>query len=186
MTFDRALGAVFGRIIGITVQCRPERELFVLSSSATEAELSRALADGEFVLVYQPMYALGGLSLVGFEALLRWNHPSLGQVQPDAFLPALEASGLIVEVGRQVLLEACRQMTGWRRTGSPLTMSVNVSARQLSRDGLVDDVREALEQSGLEPTALSIEVAETALLNGPEATARRLHRLKKLGVKVAI
>jgi EAL domain-containing protein (putative c-di-GMP-specific phosphodiesterase class I) len=154
--------------------------------SDTETDLRSALSDGQFQLMYQPIYDLGELSLVGFEALLRWNHPTLGQIQPEAFLPALEASGLIVEVGRWVLLEACGQMAGWRSAGSPLTMSVNVSARQLSRDGLVDDVREALEQSGLEPTALTIEVAETALLNGPEATARRLHGLKNLGVQVAI
>jgi EAL domain-containing protein (putative c-di-GMP-specific phosphodiesterase class I) len=158
----------------------------VPGSSATEVELGRALADGQFVLMYQPIYDLGDLSLVGFESLLRWNHPTLGQMQPDAFLAALEASGQIVEVGRWVLLEACEQMAGWRCTGSPLTVSVNVSARQLSRDGLIDDVRAALEHSGLEPAALTIEVAETALQHNPEAIVRRLHGLKNLGVQLAI
>ncbi len=152
----------------------------------SEVDLRSALVDGQFELVYQPIYDLDELALVGFEALLRWNHPARGQIQPDEFLPALEATGQIVDVGRWVFTEACRQMAAWRGSGSALTVSVNVSAGQLARDGIVEDVRAALELSGLAPAALTVEVAETTLLHNAEASARRLHALKDLGVQVAI
>ena len=95
-------------------------------SSESDVDVRNALVGRQFVLVYQPIYDLDTLSLVGFEALLRWNHPTRGQLAPADFLAALEASGQIVDVGRWVLLEACRQMASWRAAGSSLTVSVNI------------------------------------------------------------
>src|SRR6202030_2866992 len=124
--------------------------------------------------------------LVGFEALIRWQHPTLGGVQPDEFIPLLESSGQIIEVGRWVLGEACAQTAAWRDRGSDLTVAVNVSGRQLDRDVVVEDVREALDRSGLDPAKLVIEITETALMRNVDSAARRLRDLKALGVQVAI
>ncbi len=151
-----------------------------------EFDLRSALQADEFRLVYQPIYNLEDLSLVGVEALIRWDHPTRGEIQPDDFVPLLESSGKIVAVGRWVLLEACRQMASWRAQGSDLTVSVNVSGRQLDRDEIIDDVRDALQASGLDPASLTLEVTETALMRNVEATARRLRELKGLGLQIAV
>ena len=164
----------------------PEMETSVQRRYELELDLRQALGEGQFELVYQPIYDLDELTLVGLEALLRWNHPRRGQLPPADFVPVLESSGQIVDVGRWVLLEACRQMAAWRRTGVQMMVSVNVSPRQLDRDSLVEHVREALAVSGLEPSALTIEVTETALMRNVPETARRLRELKELGVQVAI
>ena len=142
--------------------------------------------DDQFRLVYQPIYDLDDLTMVGVEALIRWEHPTLGEIQPDDFVPLLEASGQIFEVGRWVLLEACKQMVAWRERGSDLIVSVNVSGRQLDHDVIVDHVREALEISGLDPASLTIEITETALMRSVENAVRRLIELKALGVQIAI
>jgi EAL domain-containing protein (putative c-di-GMP-specific phosphodiesterase class I) len=151
-----------------------------------EFDLRGALDAGQFRLVYQPIYNLDDLSLVGVEALIRWQHPTLGEVQPDEFIPLLEASGHIVDVGRWVLHEACRQMAIWHEGGDRLGISVNVSGRQLDRDVIIDDVRAALTASGLMPQDLTIEITETALMRNIDLTARRLRDLKTLGVQIAI
>ena len=111
--------------------------------------------------------------------------PEPGEVQPDEFITA-EASGRIIEVGRWVLIEACRQTASWHARGNDLRVSVNVSGRQLDHDDVVDDVRDALMLSGLDPRLLTVEVTETALMRNTEMTARRLRQLKALGVKLAI
>jgi diguanylate cyclase (GGDEF)-like protein len=151
-----------------------------------ELDLRGALDAGEYRLMYQPIYGLADLTPIGFEALLRWEHPVHGMLPPNEFIPLLESSGQIVEVGRWVLHEACRQVAAWRRTAPQLTMSVNVSARQLDRETIIDDVRDALMLADLEPAALTIEITETALMTNVEATARRLQALKRLGVSIAI
>jgi diguanylate cyclase (GGDEF)-like protein len=151
-----------------------------------EFDLRSALEAGQFHLVYQPIYNLDDLDLVGVEALIRWDHPTLGEIQPDEFIPLLESSGQIVDVGRWVLLEACVQMAAWRERGSDLTISVNVSGRQLDRDTILDHVRAALEISHLEAAMLTLEITETALMRNVDATARRLAQLKDLGVQIAI
>jgi EAL domain-containing protein (putative c-di-GMP-specific phosphodiesterase class I) len=107
-------------------------------------------------------------------------------VQPNDFIPLLEETGLIVEVGRWVLQEACRQGAHWRDTGHPVGVAVNVSARQLETDEFIGDVRQALSRSGLEPQALTLEITETTIMRNSELTARRLHALKQLGVRIAI
>ncbi len=151
-----------------------------------EFDLRGALESHQYRLMYQPIYNLDDLSIIGVEALLRWEHPTRGTVQPDDFIPVLEATGQILDVGRWVLREACTQMAAWRARGSDLIVSVNVSARQLDHDVIVQDVRDALTESGLDPAALTIEVTETALMRNVDTTARRLAELKALGIQVAI
>jgi diguanylate cyclase (GGDEF)-like protein len=165
---------------------RPGMDTDIRQGYELEFDLRRALEDRQFRLVYQPIYNLDDLSLVGVEALLRWEHPVLGLLQPDKFIRLLESSGQIVQVGRWVLIEACRQMAAWHARGTVIAVSVNVSGRQLDHDVVVDHVREALELSGLDPAMLTLEITETALMRDTETSARRLSELKALGVQLAI
>ena len=151
-----------------------------------EMDLRVALQNDEFFLVYQPTFDLRDMNPTGLEALIRWNSPARGVVQPDDFIPTLEETGLIVEVGKWVLEEACRQGAKWREAGHPIGMADNVSARQLDTDEFVSEVRDALTQSGLEPSALTLEITETALMRNADQTARRLVAIKALGVRLAI
>ncbi|MFI5003846.1 MAG: putative bifunctional diguanylate cyclase/phosphodiesterase [Solirubrobacterales bacterium] len=151
-----------------------------------EMDLREALENGEFLLVYQPTLDLSDMTPNGVEALIRWKHPVRGTVQPNDFIPLLEETGLITEVGRWVLQEACRQGAAWRAAGYPISMAVNVSGRQLDTDQLVGDIEGALAQSGLDPGALTIEITETTLMRNIEETARRLAVIKALGVRIAI
>ena len=168
---------------------RPEMETEVRYRYELEFDLHSALDNDEFHLLYQPIYNVADLSLVGVEALIRWQHPIRGLVQPDDFIPLLEANGRIVEVGRWVLREACRQLKAWpaQHLGAvTLKMSVNVSGRQLERDGILDDVARALTMSGIDPGQLTLEITETALMKDIGRAARRLHELKTLGVQISI
>jgi diguanylate cyclase (GGDEF)-like protein len=151
-----------------------------------EMDLRGALERDEFRLVYQPTLDLSRMTPTGVEALIRWVHPERGTVQPDAFIPLLEDTGLITDVGRWVLAEACRQAAVWRRAGHPIAMAVNVSARQLDSDQLIEDIEAALAGAALEADALTIEITETTLMRNVEETARRLIRIKDLGVRIAI
>jgi diguanylate cyclase (GGDEF)-like protein len=151
-----------------------------------EVDLRSALAAEQFRLVYQPIYNLDTLTVVGAEALLRWEHPTDGLLAPDDFIPILEQTGLIREVGAWVLRQACAQMAAWHSRGDSLKISVNVSGRQLDDDCIVDHIRQALDASGLDPTSLIIEVTETALMRDTEASVQRLHTIKRLGVGVAV
>ncbi|MDQ2749316.1 MAG: EAL domain-containing protein [Actinomycetota bacterium] len=164
----------------------PEMQTKISRRIDLEFDLRSAVASGEFRLVYQPIYNLDDLTMVGVEALLRWDHPSLGAVPPDEFIPILEQTGQIRSVGRWVLRQACDQMTTWHARGNDLDVSVNVSGRQLDDDGIIEDVRDALRISGLDPTSLIIEVTETALMHDTEATSLRLQAIKQLGVRIAI
>lgn len=156
------------------------------SRMVLEMDLRAALADEQFFLLYQPILDLRTMAATGVEALLRWESPTRGLVQPNDFVPVLEETGLIVEVGRWVLHAACEQGAAWHRAGNPIEIAVNVSARQLDHDDLVDDVRDAVSGSGMRPEALTIEVTETAIMRNAEATARRLAKIKELGVRIAI
>jgi diguanylate cyclase (GGDEF)-like protein len=151
-----------------------------------EMDLADALAEEQLFLVYQPTFDLKSERTTGVEALLRWRHAERGVIGPDVFIPIAERSGLILSIGRWVLHMATRQAAGWRAAGHELSISVNVSGRQLDHDELIDDVRSALEESGMEPSALTVEITETALMKDPEATARRLNAIKELGVRVAV
>jgi diguanylate cyclase (GGDEF)-like protein len=151
-----------------------------------EMDLAEALEQRQLFLLYQPTFDLRSESMIGVEALLRWRHPTRGTLPPAEFIPLAEESGLIVPIGRWVLDEACRQAATWHAQGHRLGVSVNVSARQLDADELIDDVRHALRESGLEAERLTLEVTETALMRDTEATAGRLRALKALGVRIAI
>jgi len=150
------------------------------------SELDAGLATGQFALLYQPIVDLTDLRIEGVEALIRWNHPTKGLITPDRFIPVLEDSGQIVEVGRWVLDEACAQLARWRRLGRRLSMSVNASMRQLESDTFVQDVDDALAAHGLDPDDLVIEITETVLMKDAHATVDRLASLKQLGVRIAI
>jgi diguanylate cyclase (GGDEF)-like protein len=151
-----------------------------------EMDLREALENGEFFLAYQPTINLTDMTPTGVEALIRWKHPVRGIVQPDDFIPLLEETGLITEIGGWVLYEACAQGATWRAAGYPIAMAVNVSARQLDTDQLIADIEIALSNSDLDPQALTIEITETALMRNAEETARRLAAIKRLGVRIAI
>ncbi len=151
-----------------------------------KSDLESALEDNEFSLLYHPIFDLDGIEIQGVEALLRWEHPTRGNIPPDVFIPVLEERGLIVDVGRWVLNESCREAAAWCRHGHGASMSVNVSMRQLESDQLVADVREALTATGLDPAMLILEVTESTLMRDSVATVTRLNNLKELGVKVAI
>jgi diguanylate cyclase (GGDEF)-like protein len=151
-----------------------------------EMDLRVAFENDEFFLVYQPTFNLQDMAPTGMEALIRWRSPVRGVVQPDDFIPLLEETGLICEVGAWVLREACRQGATWRANGYGVGMAVNVSARQLDTDEFVTEVRDALAHSGLDPSALTIEITETTLMQDADETARRLVAIKELGVRIAI
>ncbi len=151
-----------------------------------EMDLREALPNEEFHLVYQPTFGLDNMRPNAVEALIRWQHPRRGLVQPDAFIPLLEETGLIAEVGAWVLKEACRQSATWKTAGYPIDVAVNVSGRQLDDDRLIADIEGALSASGLAAAALTIEITETTLMRNTEETARRLAAIKQLGVRIAI
>jgi diguanylate cyclase (GGDEF)-like protein len=159
---------------------------FIQNRMELEMDLLEALENDEFFLAYQPTIDLGDMSPTGVEALIRWNHPKRGVIQPEGFLPLLEESGLITEIGCWVLEKACAQGAEWRAAGYPIGMAVNVSARQLDTDQITTDIEAALSRSGLDPEALTIEVTETTLMRNIEETASRLAEIKALGVQIAI
>jgi diguanylate cyclase (GGDEF)-like protein len=164
----------------------PEMQTAVLDRVSLESDLRRAIKRDEFFLVYQPILDLRSRRITGVEALIRWQHPTRGVVDPDDFVPQLEQSGLIIPVGRWVLDEACRQLATWNRSGRHFDMSVNVTARQLATDDFVGDVSSILGITGISSESLILEITETTIMNDTDATIERLERLKTLGVRLAI
>mgnify|MGYP001253631910 CR=1 FL=1 len=154
---------------------------------SVEDGLRLALARGEFVLHYQPIVDLAGGAVTGVEALLRWQHPEWGLVAPGRFIQVAEQSGLIVPIGAWVLRRACRQAAAWRDAGvPPVTVSVNLSARQFRKAGLADEIAAALHEAGLEPARLKLEITESLLMDNPQASGALLARLKEMGVTLAL
>lgn len=168
------------------MQFRPDMQEAVQHGIELEFELHSALERDEFRLLYQPIYNIEDLSLIGFEALLRWEHPTFGTVQPDDFIPLLERTGQIVEVGRWVVAEACRQLAAWQRLGTTGTMSVNVSPKEFESGRLVDDVREALAAASLPASALTIQITESSLMRALGTCIEQLVELRAMGVHVAV
>jgi len=168
----------------------PGMHLKALERLDLEAELRHALDTADqFVLLYQPIVQLQTGEVKGIEALVRWNHPQRGMLTPVQFIPLAEETGLIVQLGRWVLREACRQAQVWQATrtgGPPLTLTVNVSGYQLQYDGVVADVRAALADSGLDPRNLVLEITESVLMQQNETILERLRALKAVGVRLAI
>jgi diguanylate cyclase (GGDEF)-like protein len=151
-----------------------------------EVELNTALQDEQLSVLYQPIFDLAAHRVVWLEALLRWEHPTKGEVPPADFIPLAEESGLIVPIGRWVLEEACTQAASWNVAGHRAGVAVKVSPAQLHRDGFATDVRRALQQSGLTPSLLALEIAETTVMLDKEAASRRMEELRQLGVRIAI
>jgi diguanylate cyclase (GGDEF)-like protein/PAS domain S-box-containing protein len=152
-----------------------------------EADLRRALERGDLFLEYQPIVRLSNASVVGMEALLRWRRNG-ELVPPTVFIPVAEESGLIIELGRFVLHEACRQVQEWRGTwaGQRLHLSVNVSGRQIQTPGFVDVVATVLSLTGLDPSSLVLELTESVLMEDPQGAAGTLKDIKRLGVALAV
>ena len=158
----------------------------VLDHRQLELDLRAALDRDEFFLVYQPICSLETRAVTGVEALIRWQHPSRGVVYPDVFIPLLEETGMIVEVGRWVLRTACRASGVVARTRIHLDLAVNVSGKQLDHDSFVIDVHETLASTRLEPSSLTLEITESVAMRDTDDTATRLAEFKALGVRVAI
>jgi diguanylate cyclase (GGDEF)-like protein len=146
-----------------------------------------SLERSEFFLEFQPIFSLGDRRLRGFEALVRWQHPTRGLVAPLDFIPIAEETGFIVPLGRWVLVEACEQLAAWSALpAAHLTLAVNLSRRQLVSPHLVDDVRSALALSGIEPQQLILEVTESGLVEHPEQATSALTELRALGIRIAV
>jgi diguanylate cyclase len=146
-----------------------------------------SLQRSEFFLEYQPQFGLSDGRLVGFEALLRWDHPTLGRVEPDHFVPLAEETGFIVPLGRWVLEAACEQMAAWTSCfGTSVTLAVNVSAHQLQDRNLCDDIRTTLAMTGLGAEQLVLEFTESTLLDDTDETTAMLTQLNAIGVKLAL
>ncbi len=153
-----------------------------------ENDLRRALERDEFCVYYQPIMSLETEALAGFEALVRWNHPERGLVPPDEFIPIAEETGLITEIGAIVLREACSQAREWHRAlgKETLTMSVNLSGKQLTQTNLIQHVQDTLEQTGLNPTCLRLEITESVVMENAELATNTLLQLRRLGVHLSI
>ncbi len=161
----------------------------VMARLELRADLQRALTAGEFELFYQPVVRLNDSAVIGMEALLRWRHPERGLINPDDFIPFAEETGLIVPMGRWVLREACRQAVELQRevpSDPPLTMSVNLSVKQLQHSDVVADVADALTDSGLDPSLLTLEITESVMMSDFDLAISRLRELRERGVRLAM
>ena len=164
----------------------PAMRRAVVARAELEADLRHALDRGEFVVQYQPVVDLDTREVTGAEALVRWRHPRRGLLPPGAFVPLAEETGLIGQLDRWVLEEACRTAAGWQELSPGVTVGVNVTADRFAHTDLVGAVADALADTGLPPHCLTLELTETALVADAEATISRLGALDALGVPVAI
>jgi diguanylate cyclase (GGDEF)-like protein/PAS domain S-box-containing protein len=167
----------------------PTMHEVVVARLGLRADLQRALVNNEFELHYQPVVRLIDGSVCGVEALVRWRHPERGRLAPDQFIPFAEETGLIVPIGRWVLREGCRKGALIHQAfpvTPPMTMSINLSVKQLQHSDIVGDVRDALEESGLQPECLTLEITETVMMADADLAIARLNELKVLGVRLAM
>jgi diguanylate cyclase (GGDEF)-like protein/PAS domain S-box-containing protein len=154
-----------------------------------ESDLRTAIAEQQFRIFYQPVMRLDTRNVAGFEALLRWDHPSQGLISPYRFIDAAEDSGILVSLGHWLMLQACRQLRKWESAhfnGPPLSVTVNVSARQFADARLVEDIREALRETGIHASRLQLELTETVAVADPKLTASMLSELKRVGIGVIL
>ncbi|MCM3128411.1 EAL domain-containing protein [Paenibacillus provencensis] len=151
-----------------------------------EADLRRALERDEFLLHYQPQIRADDESIIGVEALVRWNHPTKGILPPGLFVPVAEDTGLIMELESRVLYEACRQMQSWHASGGPLiSVAVNLSSHQFYHSGLTQQIKDVIEKTGLEAKYLELEITESLMMN-PEISSGVLKELASLGIKISL
>jgi EAL domain-containing protein (putative c-di-GMP-specific phosphodiesterase class I) len=153
------------------------------------SDLQHALTLEQLELHYQPVVRLAGRDILGVEALVRWNHPSRGMIPPIQFIPVAEETGLIIPMGRWILQTACREAVALQERfprSEPLTMSVNLSVRQLQSETLVSDVRKALAATGLSASSLVLEITESLMLSDTDFAMQQLHELKALGIRLAM
>ena len=155
----------------------------------TEIDLRRAIERGEFILNYQPIVSLNSDDIVGFESLIRWNHPTRGLVAPDNFISVAEDTGLILPIGKWVIRESCRQMREWQEqftAADSMIINVNLSARQLESKDLVEQIVLILNETGLNANCLKLEITESAIMNNAEEAVATVVALRKMGVRVSI
>jgi diguanylate cyclase (GGDEF)-like protein/PAS domain S-box-containing protein len=174
---------------GRHVTFEPDMHAAVMRRLELEADLRRAVEREEFLVYYQPLFDLRSGRMAGTEALVRWHHPEKGLVSPADFIPVAEDTGLIVPLGSWVLRQACRDLRDWQRrfpATAPAKINVNLSARQLQQAGLVEEVAAALQESGLAPSHLVLEITESVLMQDAASAVSRLTELKHLGVQLAI
>lgn len=158
----------------------------VMNDRRCTSRLRTALERGEITVHYQPILSLPSGQVLGFEALARWEHPRQGLLSPSEFIPAAERTGAITELDRHVMATATRQLAEWCRTDASLWVAVNVSASRFAEDGLVEDVSGVLEDAGLSPGQLHVEITETAIIRDVPAAATQISALRKMGVKVVV
>ncbi|WP_312871210.1 putative bifunctional diguanylate cyclase/phosphodiesterase [Streptomyces lonarensis] len=166
----------------------PERNAHRMTRQSLSARLRPAVERGEFLVEYQPIVSLADDTVRGVEALVRWLHPDLGRLSPDRFVPLAEENGAIVPLGRWVLTEACRQARRWQleHPAAPLFVSVNVAVRQVWDSDLVSDVAQVLEETGLPPGLLQLELTESAVMGSAGQPLQALQDLSDMGVRIAI
>ena len=169
--------------------CDPTMHDRAVERLQLETDLRRAIERREFVLHYQPIVALRGQQVIGFEALVRWQHPERGLLSPAAFLEVAEETGIIARIDEWVLKEACSQASDWQRlfpSATPAGVSVNISAQGFGRPDLVNQVQDALRKTGLDPRSLRLEITETVAMADAERTRNILVELKALGVRLSL
>ena len=165
----------------------PTMGAYALEKLQLKMALSYAVENKELKLFYQPKVDSRSGEIIGVEALVRWDHPIQGEIQPGEFIPLAEETGLILPIGGWVLKEACEQMTKWRADGHPnLTVSVNISAHQFREKDFSEIVRTVLKRAGLQPQALELEITETVAMTEVEKTMERLRELERLGLTISI
>ncbi|WP_433129850.1 putative bifunctional diguanylate cyclase/phosphodiesterase [Micromonospora sp. CA-240977] len=166
--------------------CTPALRESAVSRAELIADLRRAVDEGQLRLQFQPIVDLASGAVRSAEALVRWRHPRLGLLPPARFLPLAEETGLILPIDRWVIHEACRAAATWRDRAPDATVAVNIAAAHLRRPDLIATVTAATSAAGLAPRALTLELTESALIEGTEAVLERLHQLRELGIKIAI
>ncbi|MBV9493231.1 MAG: EAL domain-containing protein [Acidobacteria bacterium] len=165
----------------------PAMNARALERLALENMLRKAVAQKELIVHYQPLVDLHSRHIIGVEALVRWDHPQLGLLSPAHFISVAEISGLIIPIGNWVLRTACRQLRIWqKRIDYDLTLSVNLSARQFQQPDLVEQIRSAVNDSGIHPSSLELEITESNAMQNAENTSYTLRELKALGVRIAM
>jgi EAL domain-containing protein (putative c-di-GMP-specific phosphodiesterase class I) len=168
---------------------KPAMQEAIAEQLALRAELKAAVAAEELTLAYQPIFDLRSGEISGYEALLRWEHPGRGNVPPSTFIPVAEDSGLIIPLGRWVLNRACEDAVAFQHGDvrpQQRFVAVNISARQLQRMEIIDEVRDALRSSGLSPGRLLLEITESVMIDDLELVIERLRAVRELGVRIAV